>query len=95
MRTLLVASLFVASSLALAQQQAPQAQAQPKPQSAEEQAKSKELQERIRAEGAAGGTAPVPEEKRRAVNANAGPHKRHVAPKADRLPSDEPVEPPK
>jgi uncharacterized protein involved in copper resistance len=92
MRTLLVASLFVASSLALAQE-APQAQ--PKPQSAEEQAKSKELQERIRAEGAAGGTAPVPEEKRRAVNANAGPHKRHVAPKADRLPSDEPVEPPK
>jgi hypothetical protein len=94
MRTLLVASLFAASSLALAQQQAPQAQPKPQ-QSVEEQAKSKELQERVRAEGAAGGTAPVSEEKRRAVNANAGPHKRHVAPKADRLPSDEPVEPPK
>jgi hypothetical protein len=46
-------------------------------------------------EGAAGGTAPVPEEKRRAVNADAGPHKYHVAPKAKKLPRDEPVEPPK
>src|SRR5207253_1664835 len=55
----------------------------------------KDLQERARAEGAAGGTAPVPEEKRRAVNANAGPHLRQNAPSPQKLPRDEPVEPPK
>jgi len=60
MRTLLMASLLTLSALALAQQQAPQPQSPPQ-QSAEEQAKQKELQERIRVEGAAGGTAPVPE----------------------------------
>jgi hypothetical protein len=94
MRTLLMASLLTLSALALAQQQAPQPQSPPQ-QSAEERAKQKELLERIRVEGAAGGTAPVPEEKRRAVNADAGPHKHHVAPRPNRLPRDEPVEPPK
>jgi hypothetical protein len=37
----------------------------------------------------------VPEEKRRAVNADAGPHKHHVAPAPKKLPRDQPVEPPK
>ena len=88
MRTLLMASLLTLSALALAQQQAPQ----PQPQSATEE--NPKLKERIRAEGAAGGTAPVPEEKRRPVNADAGPHKHHVAPKPTKLPRDQPVEPP-
>jgi len=90
MRTLLMAGLIATASVAFAQ--GPQA---PQPQSAAEQAKQKELLERIRVEGAAGGTAPVPEEKRPAVNADAGPHKHHVAPKPTKLPRDEPVEPPK
>ena len=93
MRTLLMASLLTLSALALAQQQAPQPQSPPQ-QSAEEQAKQKELQERIRVEGAAGGTAPVPEEKRAPVNAGAGPHKHDNLPSPQKLPRDEPVKPP-
>jgi hypothetical protein len=92
MRTLLMASLFALSSGALAQYQGQAPAEQQKPQSAEEDAK---LKERIRVEGAAGGTAPVPEEKRRAVNADAGPHKHHVAPAPKKLPRDQPVEPPR
>ena len=96
MRTLLMASLFALSTAALAQQQAPQQQGQQKqqqPQSATEQEKQKELQERVRADGAAGGTAPVPEEKRGPVNAGAGPHRSHDAPAPQRLPGDEPIKP--
>ena len=94
MRTLVMASLFALASVALAQQQQPQEEKpQQQPQSAEEQAKQKELQERVRTEGAAGGTAPVPEEKRGPVNAGAGPHKRDTRPSPQRLPADEPVKP--
>jgi hypothetical protein len=88
-----MAGLIAASSVALAQNQ----QSQP-PQPAPQQQPTPEdekLKERIRVEGAAGGTAPVPEEKRRAVNADAGPHKHHIAPKPTRLPDGQPVEPSK
>ena len=94
MGTLLMVSLLALSTATLAQQQQPQQEKQqPQAQSAEEQAKQKELQERLRADGAAGGTAPVPEEKRSAVNAGAGPHRSHDAPSAERLPADEPIKP--
>jgi hypothetical protein len=94
MRTLLMAGLIASASVALGQNATQPPAGEQKTQSAADQAKQKELQERIRVEGAAGGTAPVPEEKRRAVNADAGPHKHHVAPKPKKLPRDEPVVPP-
>ena len=93
MRTLLIALLaFPIAVLAQAQQQpkAPEQKAQTQAQDGQ-----KELLERRHADGAAGGTAPVPAEKRKPVNANAGPHKRHIAPSPAKLPRDEPVEPPK
>jgi hypothetical protein len=93
MRPLLIASLIALPVAALAQGQ-PKEPDQ-KAQTQDEQQVQKELLERRRVEGAAGGTAPVPEEKRKPVNANAGPHKRHVAPSPTKLPRDEPVAPPK
>lgn len=93
MRTLLIAGLLAFPIAAFAQGQ-PKSPA-PKPQTQGQQEEQKELLERTRVEGAAGGTAPVPPEKREAVNANAGPHKRHVAPATTRLPGGEPVAPPK
>lgn len=90
MRTLLIAGLLALSTTALAQgERKPPAQPQLTPQ------EQKELQERVRADGAAGGTAPVPEEKRRAVNANAGPHLHKNTPSPQKLPRDEPVQPPR
>ena len=90
MRTLFIAGLLALSSAALAEEQKkPEAQSQLTPQ------QQKELQERVRADGAAGGTAPVPAEKRAPVNADAGPHLRHNPPSPQKLPRDEPVEPPK
>ena len=93
MRTLLIAGLLAFPVAALAQGQ-PKAPEQKAPTQTEQQ-EQKELLERTRVDGAAGGTAPVPEEKRRAVNANAGPHRHKTAPSPQRLPRDEPVEPPK
>ena len=52
-----------------------------------------EYLERLRTEGAAGGTRPVPPEKRSAVGAGAGPHRRDNLPSPAKLPRDEPVEP--
>lgn len=91
MRTpLLIAGLLAISITAFAQgERKPPAQPELTPQ------QQKERQERVRADGAAGGTAPVPEEKRRAVNANAGPHLHQTAPSPQKLPRDQPVEPPK
>ena len=89
MRTFLLAGLFVSSIAALAQGQ----EKQPEQKLPAQQ--QKEMQERIRVDGAAGGTAPVPEEKRKAVNANAGPHKHDTSPSPAKLPRDKPVEPPK
>lgn len=66
-------------------------QSQPK----QPQAPDKEVLERARADGAAGGTAPIPPEKRKAVGAGAGPHRHDTTPSPQRLPRDEPVAPPK
>ena len=94
MRTLFIAlAAFPLIVLAQAQPKAPPQKTQAQQQ--EEQIEQKELLERRRADGAAGGTASVPEEKRKSVNANAGPHKRHIAPTPAKLPRDEPVGPPK
>ena len=85
-------SLFVvlaAASLSVAAQQ--QQKPQPQPQNAPD----KEIVERARADGAAGGTAPVPPEKRKAVGAGAGPHRQDNLPSPQKLPKDEPVTPPK
>jgi len=92
MRKLFVLTLLAGASFSLAAQQqgeqgAPAAKDKPAP--------AKTQQERIRAEGAAGGTRPVPAEKRRAVGAGAGPHKRDHQPSPQKLPRDEPVAPSK
>lgn len=60
-----------------------------------DKAADKELLHRERADGSAGGTAPVPPEKRQAVGAGAGPHLHHNAPSPQKLPKDEPVAPPR
>jgi hypothetical protein len=65
------------------------------PQANEGAPKTKTQEERLRTEGAAGGTRPVPAEKRKAVGAGAGPHKRDNTPSPAKLPKDEPVEPAK
>jgi len=93
MRTLLIVSLLALPVAALAQGQ-PKAPEQ-KLQTEQQQKEQKELLERTRVDGAAGGTAPVPEERRKPVNANAGPHKHKTTPSPAKLPRDEPVEPPK
>lgn len=52
--------------------------------------------DRTRNDGAAGGTKPVPEDKRRAVGAGAGPHLHDQRPGMQQnLPHDKPVEPSK
>lgn len=58
-------------------------------------ADDKELVDRARADGSAGGTAPVAPEKRKAVGAGAGPHLHDTKPSPQKLPRDEPVAPPK
>jgi len=95
MRTLLMAGLIAATSLAFAQydKAKPTADEQQKPQAAQDD--DSKLKERARTEGAAGGTAPVPEEKRKAVGAGAGPHLHDTLPSPAKLPRDEPVQPPK
>lgn len=85
MRTSRVAFLLAVLAFpVMAQQQNPQ----PKPQ--EEDAKA---QARLRVDGAAGGTKPVPEDARKAVGAGAGPHKKDNLPSPAKLPKDEPVQP--
>jgi hypothetical protein len=96
MRTLLIVGLIAAASVAFAQNDkakpANDEQQKQQPQAAQDDAK---VQERARVEGAAGGTAPVPEEKRKAVGAGAGPHLHDTLPSPAKLPRDEPVQPPK
>jgi hypothetical protein len=102
MRKLVVLALAAASFSVYGQQaDAPgkRVEASPKqdsaPQANQQAPASDAEKERIRTEGAAGGTRPVPPEKRSAVGAGAGPHRRDNLPSPAKLPSDEPVSPPK
>jgi len=92
MRKLFVSMLLAGASFSLAAQQQGE---QGAPAAKDKAATTKAEQERIRAEGAAGGTHPVAPEKRKAVGAGAGPHKRDHQPSPQKLPRDEPVQPPK
>jgi hypothetical protein len=94
MRTLFAVALLASASLAYAADEKQQAPSGQNPQNATDQVTPAE-KERVRAEGAAGGTRPVPPEKRKAVGAGAGPHRRDHLPPPARLPPDQPVEPPK
>ncbi|TMH40248.1 MAG: hypothetical protein E6H54_19475 [Betaproteobacteria bacterium] len=94
MRTLFVVALLAGASTAFPADEKPQAPSGQNTQNAPDQAAPAE-KERIRAEGAAGGTRPVPPEKRKAVGAGAGPHRRDHLPPPSRLPPDQPVEPTK
>src|SRR5205814_3391639 len=100
MRKLLVLALAAASFSVYGQQaDAPgkRVEASPKqdaaPQANDQAPASDAEKERIRTEGAAGGTRPVPPEKRKAVGAGAGPHRHDHLPSPAKLPRDEPVEP--
>jgi len=91
------AMLFVvlaAASLAVSAQD-PQKQQQQPPQQQSQPAPDKEIVERARADGSAGGTAPVPPDERQAVGAGAGPHLHKTTPSPKKLPKNEPVTPPK
>jgi hypothetical protein len=63
----LFAALWCAAFSVAAQQQQPEKQAPV-------EKKDSNLEKRLRTEGAAGGTAPVPEEQRKSVGAGAKPH---------------------
>ena len=87
-------SLFVvlaAASFAVAAQQQTPGQTN---QGAENK-KDQPIVDRARTDGAAGGTAPIAPEKRKAVGAGAGPHLHDTQPSPQKLPRDEPVAPPK
>jgi len=97
-KTMLFAVLAAATFGVAAQQQQQPQQGQPQQQAQPQQpqqASDKELVERARADGSAGGTAPVPPEERQAVGAGAGPHLHKTTPSPQKLPKDEPVTPPK
>jgi hypothetical protein len=93
MRKALFLALAASVSFSVAaQQQQPQP---PGPQEQDRKAETKDpMLERERVEGAAGGTAPVAPEKRKAVGAGAGPHLKDELPSPAKLPRDEPVRPP-
>ena len=91
MRKLLVLAAIAASFPVSAQTQVDAPGKRQAPPASQQAPVTKTEEERIRAEGAAGGTRPVPPEKRKAVGAGAGPHKRDHLPSPARLPGDEPV----
>jgi hypothetical protein len=96
MRKALFLALAATVSFSVAAQQQPQQRPKPQEQEQEQKAETKDpMVERQRVEGAAGGTAPVPPEKRKAVGAGAGPHRKDELPSPARLPRDEPVRPPR
>ena len=89
MRKAFLFTLLAAASFSLAAQQ------QKDPRSSDKQQEKSASEERTRVEGAAGGTSPVPDEKRKAVGAGAGPHLKDNLPSPQKLPRDRPVEPSK
>ena len=97
MRTFFLVALLGGASIAVAADEKPQAPSGQNTQNAvQQQAPESEAEkERIRVEGAAGGTRPVPPEKRKAVGAGAGPHLHETTPPPTKLPRDEPVAPAK
>ena len=94
MRKLSFFIVLAAASFPLAAQQQQQQERPPSPQGSQDAPSSAAL-ERARADGSAGGTAPVPAEKRKAVGAGAGPHLQDTRPSPQKLPRDQPVQPPK
>jgi hypothetical protein len=70
---LFIPFVFAAFSVAAQQQPAPAPDGKPATAPARKKAESN-LERRLRAEGAAGGTAPVPKEERESVGAGAKPH---------------------
>ena len=103
MRKSLMLALAMAASFSVSAQQADapgkRAEGNPKqgnsPQTNQQAPASQQELERMRAEGSAGGTRPIPPEERQAVGAGAGPHKRFNQPSPERLPGGEPIEPQK
>lgn len=88
------ATLFImlaSASFAVAAQQQPRTQENT--QNAAKPGDDKELVDRARVDGSAGGTAPVAAEKRKAVGAGAGPNLHDTKPSPQKLPRDEPVAP--
>ena len=89
MRKAFLFTLLAAASFSLAAQQ------QKDPPPSDKQPEKSSSEERSRIDGAAGGTSPVPDEKRKAVGAGAGPHLKDNLPSPQKLPRDRPVEPSK
>src|SRR5205807_7670361 len=98
MRKSFILALAMAASFSVSAQQAdapgkrlegnPQQDRQ-QPQHNQQAPVSEAEEERFRAQGVAGGTRPVPPEKRKAVGAGAGPHKHFNQPSPERLPGGE------
>jgi hypothetical protein len=78
MRKFLVFTTLTLAAFSVAAQQQPPAEKE-KPSAPAAKKGESNLERRIRTEGAAGGTAPVPKEQREAVGAGAKPHM-HFAP---------------
>jgi hypothetical protein len=96
MRKFLILTLLATASLAVAAQQDKRTEQQPQSSGQKSaQDESPIPPERARVDGAAGGTTPLPDEKRKAVGAGAGPHLRDNLPSPQKLPRDKPVEPSK
>jgi hypothetical protein len=103
MRQSLVLALALAASFSVSAQQADapgkKLEANPQqdraPQGNQQAPASPQELERIRVDGAAGGTRPVPPEERKAVGAGAGPHRHFNQPSPERLPGGEPIDPAK
>lgn len=95
MRKHLLFAFLAAISATVAAQQQPKDRQPQKDQQQEATEKKDPAEERTRVEGAAGGTTPVPEQKRKAVGAGAGPHLHDELPSPAKLPRDRPVQPPK
>ena len=92
MRKVFLFTLLAAATFPIAAQQQPEKKQET--QNADKPAASVPA-ERTRVDGAAGGTSSVPDDKRQAVGAGAGPHLKDNLPSPQKLPRDRPVEPAK